>query len=78
MIYLCQVCSETAMKGERLRLPSNARRDLESTGWHTQMLPDGDVLVLWTRGATLCAAVAHMSSMDLMAILTSEEDSVHW
>ncbi len=76
MIYLCQVCSETAMRGERLQLPSNARTDLERTGWHTQTLPDGDVLVLWMRGATLCAAISRMPSDDLIAALTSEEDSL--
>ncbi len=78
MIWVCQVCVETAMRGERLRLPVNARRDLEQTGWHTQTLPDGDALVLWTRGATLCSAVAHMPSEDLMAALTSENDPVRW
>jgi len=78
MIYLCQVCSESAMKGERLKLPPNAKVDLERTGWHTQTLPDGDALVLWTRGATLCAAVSRMPSEDLMTALTSEAESVPW
>ena len=78
MISVCQVCVETALRGERLCMPVNVRRDLEQTGWHTQTLPDGDALVLWTRGPTLCSAVAHMPSEDLMSALTSEEDSVHW
>lgn len=71
MIYLCQMCFESAMKGEKLRLPADAMHELEQTGWYVRKLPDGDALVLWSHGPTLCAALAGMSTDDLMTCLAS-------
>jgi anti-sigma factor RsiW len=78
MIYLCQVCLETAMRGEKLSLSAEAKRDIQQTGWHKCTLSDGDALVLWSRGSTLCAAVAKMTPDDLAACLTSEEATPAW
>jgi predicted anti-sigma-YlaC factor YlaD len=72
LIYMYQVCLETAMRGEKLSLSGPVRGELERTGWFTQTYPDGDALVLWKRGSTLCAAVAQMDPKDLMSCLTSD------
>ena len=71
MIYLCQMCFESAMKGSKLALPSDAKQDLEKTGWYVRKLPDGDALVLWSHGPTLCAALAGMSTDELMSCLVT-------
>jgi hypothetical protein len=80
LIFVYQACWQTVMKGERLKLPQQAKDELEHTGWFAETRPDGSTIVLWTRGRTLCAAVAHMSKEDLIACLTEGEtaDPTGW
>jgi hypothetical protein len=74
IVYVYQTCLETVMKGERLSLSSEARNDLDRTGWYVQQHPDGRTVVLWKKGRTLCAAVARMNKETLLACLTSGEE----
>jgi hypothetical protein len=75
IIYVYQVCWETVQRGEKLRLPARVQNELKATGWHSDIAMDGDCIVLWTSGSTLCAAVAHMSKNDLVAHLSGVEGS---
>lgn len=75
LIYVYQACWQTVIKGERLKLQQQAKDELQRTGWFAESRPDGQTIVLWTKGTTLCAAVAHMSKKDLIACLTEGEDS---
>ncbi len=80
VIYICQVCWETVLKGEALNLPSTAIDELQRSGWYSETRPDGYTIVLWTKGNTLCSAVAMMSEADLIACLTSANsaESTEW
>lgn len=80
IIYICQVCWETVLEGEALNLSSKAKDELQRTGWYTETRPDGYTIVLWTKGNTLCSAVAMMSEADLIACLTSANsaESTEW
>ncbi len=72
MIYMYQTCWNTVKKGEILSIPDRAKTALTQTHWYAERQPDGDVVVLWAEGNTLCAAVAHMSEDDLLACLTAD------
>jgi len=71
IVYMYQACWTTVQKGEHLRLREVVRASLRRTGWYTESMPDGKSIALWTKGSTLCAAVARMSTDDLLACLTS-------
>ena len=72
IVYMYQACWSTVMKGEKLKLPESAQSALKRTGWFVEADPDGDTIVLWRKGNTLCAAVAHMPKENLIACLTSD------
>ncbi len=74
LVYMYQACWRTVKKGDKLKLPENAKSELEQTGWYTESFPDGNSVVMWTKGETLCSAVSHMPKENLIACLTSEED----
>lgn len=74
IVYVYQTCLATVLKGEKLRIPYQAKEALEHTGWFTESEPDGRTVVLWEKGRTLCVAVSRMSKDDLMACLTSDQD----
>lgn len=74
IVYMYQTCLETVLKGDKLRLSDEAKDCLTRTGWFSETEPDGQTVVLYTKGRTLCAAVAHMSKSDLLACLVSEQD----
>ena len=76
IVYVYQTCLATVMKGDKLHLSDEAKDCLKRTGWFTESEPDGRTVVLWTKGRTLCAAVARMTKDDLVACLVSGED--HW
>jgi hypothetical protein len=76
VVYIYQACWEEVQKGERLHLPAEVRDQLRSTGWYSAMRPDGNAIVLWTKGRTLCSAVAHMPKDELLACLTEGERTV--
>ena len=75
IIYIYQACWDKVRKGEKLSLSDEAKNELQRTGWFTDSRPDGETIVLWTKGETLCAAVARMNKDDLIACLSSEETS---
>jgi hypothetical protein len=75
VVYIYQACWEEVQKGERIHLPTAVREQLKATGWYSSSQPNGYSVVLWTKGRTLCSAVAHMSKEDLLACLTDGESS---
>lgn len=77
-IYLYQACRESVMKGDKLQLSSEAKSDLERTGWHCCTAPDGAAIVLWTHGKTLCAAVSAMKGDHLRAHLLDADVTSAW
>ncbi len=74
MICMSQTCWEKVVKGEKISLPQEVKDELQRTGWFTKSYSDGSTVVLWTKGRTLCAAVARMSKEDLIACLTEVEN----
>jgi anti-sigma factor RsiW len=76
IIYMYQVCLETAMQGDKLSLTEPVRNELQRTGWFKQTTADGNALVLWKHGGALCAAVSSMNPNDLVECLKSEEADV--
>jgi hypothetical protein len=78
LIYLYQVCRESAMNGDTLHLSREAKTDLDRTGWHCCTAPDGAVVVLWVRGRTLFAAVSPMDSEHLIAHLSEADVPGAW
>ncbi len=77
-ISVYQACRETVMKGEKLHLPREALEELARTGWYCCTTPEGASIVVWTKGATLCAAVAPMNREHLMAHLVDGGDAGAW
>jgi anti-sigma factor RsiW len=77
-ISLYQACRESVMKGDTLHLSAQAKNDLDRTGWHCCTGPDGEAVVLWVRGKTICAAVAPMKSDHLMAHLAEADVPGAW
>ena len=77
-ISVYQACRETVMKGEKLHLPKAAREELARTGWYCGTTPDGASIVVWVKGATICAAVAPMKREHLMAHLMDAGDAGAW
>ncbi len=73
IIYMYQVCWETVQKGEQLDMSAAAREDLLRSGWYTDGEPDGDAIIAWTHGQTLCVAVARMDKARLLTCLRSME-----
>ena len=73
MLYMYEACWSTVMQGEKLQVPEYARDELLRTGWFAESRPDGESLVLWTDGNTLCAAVARMEKRELMKRLASSK-----
>jgi anti-sigma factor (TIGR02949 family) len=71
IIYLYQACWETVQKGEALELAPEANSELIKTGWYFSGAPDGDAVVLWKSGRTLCIAVSHMQREKLLECLHS-------
>ena len=74
MICMSQTCWDKVVKGEKISLPQEVKDQLLRTGWFSRSYADGSTVVLWTRGRTLCAAVANMSKEDLIACLTEVEN----
>jgi hypothetical protein len=77
-IYVYQACRATVLKGEKLHLPAEALQAIERNGWFSGTTPHGDAIVVWAKGATLCAAVAPMKSEHLMAHLADAGEAGGW
>lgn len=69
MIYMYEACWNTVMQGQKLEVPQPVREQLLKTGLYAESMKDGRTVVLWTKGNTLCAAVARMDKDDLVARL---------
>ena len=70
-IYMYEACWRTVIQGEKLQVPEHVREELLRTGWFAETRRDGESLVLWTDGTTLCAAVSCMEKNELMTRLAS-------
>jgi hypothetical protein len=77
-IYLAQACKETVMRGDQLRLSPEVREKLESTGWFRETTPSGASIVVWTRGGTVCAAIARLHCDHLMEHVADAEGIDAW
>ena len=75
IVYMYEACWETVRKGQKLHLPERIHEGLVRSGWFAETQPDGKTVVLWTKGNTLCAAVARMNKEDLLACLSAAEDN---
>lgn len=64
---------EDILHSPGLALPLNIRNELMHTGWYSDDRENGESLVLWTRGTTLCAAIARMGRSDLQGELSRLE-----
>jgi hypothetical protein len=73
IMYMYQVCWETVQKGEQLDMSAVVREDLLHSGWYTGVEPDGEAIIAWTHGKTLCVAVARMDRARLLTCLRSME-----
>jgi hypothetical protein len=75
IVYMYEACWETVRNGQKLHLPQAIKEGLLRTGWFAETHPDGKTVVLWTKGNTLCAAVARMNKEELLACLSSREEN---
>jgi anti-sigma factor RsiW len=73
VLYMYETCWNTVKQGQKLHIPARAKEELLRTGWFSETGPNGESLVLWTDGNTLCAAVARMEKSDLIARLASSK-----
>ncbi len=76
LVYMFEACWETVKRGEKLRLPQPVQDELLRKGLVAEAQPDGRTVVLWTKGNTLCAAVARMNKDDLIACLSAGGNDV--
>ena len=77
-IYVYQACRATVMEGKNLRLPPEALREIERSGCYRGTTPNGDGIVVWVKGATICAAVASMKGEHLLAHLADAGEAGGW
>lgn len=78
LLYVYQTCWQTVVKGEKLNLSPQAKSALLRTGWFADSRPEGEAIVLWAKGNTLYAAVAHMTALDLRARIEPARDASPW
>lgn len=69
LLYVYQTCWQTVQRGSPLVLPDDVRRAMQEDGMYSESRADGSSIVVWTDGRTLCAAVAHMDTDELIACL---------
>ncbi len=73
LLSIVEMPLQEILHGKGLMLPLNVRNALLHTGWYADDRGNGDALVLWTRGTTLCAAVARLDRAALQAALGRRE-----
>ncbi len=73
MLSIVEIPLQEILHGRGLTLPLNIRNDLLHNGWYADNRANGEALVLWTRGTTLCAAVAPMDRAALQTALSRRE-----
>jgi anti-sigma factor RsiW len=75
VLALIQIPLDAVVRNRGLSLPLDARNELVHNGWYSDAHADGEGVVLWTRGTTLCVAVAGMGCLELRAVLHTSDDS---
>lgn len=71
VVYLYETCWETVQVGKDFHLPQDVQDELKRSGWYAASDPEGHSLVMWTKGNTLCSAVAKMNKETLLACLNT-------
>jgi hypothetical protein len=71
-VYLYQACWTTVCTGDQLTIPEHVRLALDHTGECVEETPEGMTTIAWTRGSTLCIAVANTSKDELYTCLRNE------
>lgn len=68
-VYVYQTCWRTVQDGRKLHLPAHILATLRQGVPYGEENADGQSLVVWTEGSTLCGAVANMHTQELLAHL---------
>jgi hypothetical protein len=68
-VYVYQTCWRTVQAGQKLNLPDHILTTLRRGESYAEENADGQTMVLWTEGRTLCGAVANMHKQHLLAHL---------
>lgn len=68
-VYVYQTCWQTVQDGRKLQLPAHILQALRGGSPYVEENADGQTMVLWTEGRTLCGAVADMHKQELLAHL---------
>jgi hypothetical protein len=68
-VYVYQTCWRTVQDGQKLNLPDHILTALRRGESYVEENADGQTMVLWTEGRTLCGAVANMPRQHLLAHL---------
>jgi hypothetical protein len=68
-VYVYQTCWRTVQDGRKLNLPDHILTTLRKGESYVEENADGQTMVLWTEGRTLCGAVANMHKQHLLAHL---------
>lgn len=68
-VYVYQTCWQTVQDGRKLKLPAHILATLRRGSPYVEENADGQTMVLWTEGRTLCGAVADMHKQELLAHL---------
>jgi anti-sigma factor RsiW len=75
VLALIQLPLDAVVRSRGLSLPLDARNELVHSGWYSDAQANGEAVVLWTRGTTLCAAVSGMGCSELRSVLHASDDS---
>lgn len=71
VVYLYETCWQTVQDGKDFHLSQNVQDEIRRTGWYAASDPEGHSMVMWTKGNTLCSAVAKMDKETLLACLNA-------
>jgi hypothetical protein len=74
-VYMYQTCWQTVQDGRKLQLPAHILSTLRTGSLYVEENTDGQTMVLWTEGRTLCGAVANMQKQELLAHLDVDPGS---
>jgi anti-sigma factor (TIGR02949 family) len=72
LVYVYETCWATVQQGDRFRLSQEIQEELRNTGRYVASHPDGYTVALWTKGNTLCSAVAKLDQETLLACVRAD------
>lgn len=75
LLMMVELPLDEVLHGHSMSLPMNARSALLQTGWYSSTQPNGDVVVIWNHGTTLCAIVAQMNPEEIRQLLVEGEEN---